>query len=322
MKNILLWGIFLSLLFLVFGANHSFGQFTVSSETISDEEYKVYSAYIDQVYVNFHNDWFTACGEKLKTFAHIDKIEQVVLIPITMISTYSGFSSDLYRNKIPKELLERFIAKNEQSYKLTNKFKTKVNHYLFTQTLEEAQAYSAEVQRRKISYDTLFLEKYPKSPGTLSFFRAVFDASMENALLGIRQNDIYGKQLVVGRGSNDKLVLLSKVKKKWVVKKIVPEDEIISVNFSDCQPISRNYSLPFGVASFQVNGLKDGKCHISESTEIEGGYTVTDCFVPTVVGKALVTGGNYYFLYSVDLSGYCQKPKTGNIFFDSLNKKN
>ena len=320
MKKIALaLGCLISLFHLVF-VQTTFAQ---KNRAIADDEYAVYSAFINQVYLSdIILDWFSIRGTKSYP-GKMMKVEQVVIYPHTMPEPSLGgnfaFINAPFKSEIPGNLFASLLTQNKKSYKVANKFKVDVEHQLFRQTLEEAQAYSAEAQKRKVSYDVLFLEKFPKAGGTIMFYRAGFDRLRKNALVGVLQTNIQNPKYLMNRRGGYVFAFLTKTNRGWVVKKVFPETLDIQVDLNKCEPITKHTDLPLGSMSFSVVGKDAGSCRISESFEIEMGGTTTECLVPSSLGKITITPGSLLengvpFYYSRNVSRFCEKPKSNSIF--------
>lgn len=297
--------------------------FSQKSRGVADDEYKVYSAFINQVYLSdIVVDWFSIRGSRL----HPDKmmkIGQIVISPNTMpepsLGGYFAFTNAPWKSEIPRYMFTLFLAQNKKSYNLTNKFKVDVEHQLFRQTLEEAQAYSAEAQKRKVSYDVLFLEKFPKAGGTLMFYRVGFDRSRKNALVGVLITGINNPKYLTNSRDGYVFAFLTKTSRGWVVRKVFPKTDDILIDLKRCEPMTKHIWLALGSMSFSVVRKEAGSCRISESFEIEMGGTATECLVPSSLGKISVTPGSLLtngvpFYYSTNLSKFCEKPRQHGPF--------
>lgn len=297
--------------------------FAQTHQKVRDDEYEVYSAFVNQVYLSdIVIDWFSIGGAKLYP-GKMMKVEQVVIFPHTMpepsLGGYFAFTNAPWKSEVPSYLFTSFLAKNKKSYELTDKFKVTVEHRLFRQTLEEAQIYSAEAQGRKVSYDVLFLEKFPKAGGTLMFYRAGFDRSRKKALVGVLVNGIQNPKYLTNRRGGYVLAFLTKTNRGWVVRNVFPENDDIQADLNKCEPMTKHIDLPLGSVSFSVVRKEAGSCRVSESFEIEMGGTTTDCVVPSTLGKISMTPGALLvngvpFYYSTNLSKFCEKPKPHSLF--------
>ncbi len=318
MKTTVFWTIFLYLIVAHLMAGSATAQAT---EAVTDEEYEIYSAFIDQVYLaEFQNDWFTLLGDKFQTFSHLTKIEEVLIHPSMIPGTTNGYRRFAEMQSIlqvPKNLFERFLSRNRDFNRLTNKFSVKAKHRLFPQ--EEMNALSKEAEKRKVPYEEIFIERNPKAAGVVSFFRAGFDESGSNALFAVTIWNSQRQNAVPSKLGGDHLVLLSKKTGTWKVEKVFPGNPGRSVDLGKCAPTTMHLSLALGSTSCRIIGPKDGLCHVEGSTEIEGGYSRVDCLVPSSVGQLTVLKGEP-FLFSKNLSTYCQKPRVGNIFLDLITK--
>jgi hypothetical protein len=102
-----------------------------------------------------------------------------------------------------------------------------------------------------------------------------------------------------------------------------PED--LTVDLTQCKPETRSFSWGLGSESFVIKGRRGKKCIIQHTSEIEGGYTRSECRLPTSLGRLIISencrsdAGDYGRRcgthYSADISKYCKVVKRGNFFY-------
>ncbi len=307
---------------LLFGitANHASAQ---RQKAVTDEEYKIYSAFIDRVYLAPESGWFTLQGRKTQKIPGPAQ-RQAVIADVTIGNALDIYLSKEVLAKFPKTVLEDYSKKNKGSSRLINKFKTNLPSYLWEQSLEEQRKISEESQRRIVSWETVFSEKFfgkfPKAKGYLFLSRVGFDPSRKRALLFVSQNDFNAKYSSFGGGSVS-VIYFIKSRGKWKLKKVFPKENIYKIDLKKCRQDPFHIGLALGSMSVQINGLMSDKCSITDFYEIEGGYTETECRIPASLNEISVTPNwqdFFGFLYSKDISAYCLEPKSGNDLMNGL----
>ncbi len=289
---------------------------------VAKEEYKIYSAFINQAYLDTNLEWFTIDGTKIKWLVDIDKIEQVVISPITVQNLHDNEILAQGIGQLSKKLVANYLKQNLKSYKFNDKFKTNLEHHLLSVNTDGYNTIEVEAQKRNVFYKELFFEKYPKAVGALYFSRIGFDSSRKTALLVVSRLDTFDRKRAEF-APRPSFVILSKQKGVWKIKEVFPKNENIkTVNLRKCQPNTISFGSALGSNSLETKGIEDGKCQIKDESEIEQGYNRVECFIPAYLGKVLVTLNTYRIIYSRDFSGYCSKPKTGNYMFDRVFKTN
>jgi hypothetical protein len=289
---------------------------------VTKEEYKIYSAFINQAYLDANFEWFTIDGTKIKWLVDIDKIEQVVISPITIQTLHDNEILARSMKQLQKKLVANYLKQNLKSYKFDDKFKTDLEHYLLPVNKDGWNTIEIEARRQNVSYEKLFFEKYPKAVGALYFSRIGFDSSRKTALLAVSQLDTFDRKRA-GVAPHPKFVILSKQTEAWKVKEIFPKnDNIRIVNLQKCKPETIHLGLAEGSISIEIKGIKNGKCQIKEEDEIEQGYTRVECLIPQYFRKIFITPNAYNFVYSKNISSYCSTPITGNYNFDRISKDN
>ncbi len=287
---------------------------------IAKEEYKIYSAYINQAHLDTNFEWFTIDGAKIKWLADIDKIEQVVISPITIQNLHDNEILAAGIKKLPVKLFANYLKQNLKSYKFDDKFKLNLENHLLPVDKDGWNTIEVEARRRNVSYEKLFFEKYPKAIGALYFSRIGFDSSRRTALLAVSHLDTFDRKRA-GFAPHPKFVLLSKQNGTWKVKEILPKNDYIkTINLQKCEAGTIHLGLPEGSTTLEIKGIENGKCHIKDEFEIEQGYRRIECFIPIYLKDFLFAPGQPN-LYSKNFSSYCSKPETGNYMFDYIPEK-
>jgi len=102
------------------------------------------------------------------------------------------------------------------------------------------------------------------------------------------------------------------------VERPVQDSTPLTINLKRCVALNRSMAWGLGSETIDVKGLDKGRCVLQHFTELEGGYTRSECRIPTSLGEISIYWGGRSFYYSRDLSKHCKVIKTGNIFFDRL----
>lgn len=168
---------------------------TVEEPPIAEEEYAVYGALIDAMYVDA-----------------IEGVELVVISDHTVTGDYPGGSLDStlehVRGKLQQKLepktIDDFRLKNKQTYKLSRKVPLKVKYILLSK--EEHEGIFEEGGGWKQFYAT-----YPKSQGVMTLSRVGFNTETDQALVYVGNQSHY----LAGTGY---YVLLAKEDGVWVVQ--------------------------------------------------------------------------------------------------------
>jgi hypothetical protein len=98
----------------------------------------------------------------------------------------------------------------------------------------------------------------------------------------------------------------------------VQDSTPLTINLKRCDALNRSMAWGLGSEMIEVKGLNKGRCVLQHFTELEGGYTRSECRVPTHLGEVSIYWGGRSFYYSRNLSKHCKVIKTGNVFFDNL----
>jgi hypothetical protein len=92
----------------------------------------------------------------------------------------------------------------------------------------------------------------------------------------------------------------------------------LTIDLKRCAALGRSMAWGLGSETIEIKGLDKGRCVLQHFTELEGGYTRSECRVPTHFREVSIYWGGRSFYYSRDLSKHCKVIKTGNIFLDSV----
>lgn len=283
--------------------------------SVEAEEYAAYSAFINQKYIPYYSTpKYTLQGALVEDRA-LDEKGTVVILASTQqeFANVVGVSRYMLQafmrgeaNQDAEETFDDLISKSQRPVQLSNAFDLSVRYEL---------ASNKEWDREK------FLERFPHSKGLLSFSRVGFNPSRTKAVFLLAQLDLNNKRNQQPSESTY-LVLLNKEDGQWKVNKMWgPERKSFVINLRRCDKASQHISLPLGSESFSVNGREGDRCVVEHMSEIEGGYTRTRCRVPVRSGKLTIFESgfdNHVYVFSMDLSKYCDKPVGGNIFFDRI----
>lgn len=115
-----------------------------------------------------------------------------------------------------------------------------------------------------------------------------------------------------------KTVFLAKEDGKWIVSRSFPRNEetIINVDSYRCDLDGMRYLWGQGSDSVGIRGREQGKCHLTETHEVEGGYQKTVCRIPENFGNFQVFQLGHLYRYSRNLSLFCDEPKQGNLLVE------
>ncbi|KKW22840.1 MAG: hypothetical protein UY65_C0014G0021 [Parcubacteria group bacterium GW2011_GWA2_51_12] len=83
-----------------------------------------------------------------------------------------------------------------------------------------------------------------------------------------------------------------------------------TISVSECRNESVSGFTVYGLGthSLAVKGYTDSECVLEYTDELEGGYTVYDCWIPRGAGDVNI--GN------LDVKKYCKQERQGSIFQD------
>ena len=290
---------------------------------VEAEEYAAYSAFINQKYIPYYSTTMYTLKGKLVEDGDLDENGMVVILASTHQSFADvGISRSLLHaflrgeaNQDAEETFDDLISKSAHPVPLTNAFDLSLRYELAGNKESHRDLFNLKWDRDK------FLEVFPHSKGLLSFSRVGFNAARTRAVFVMAQLD-----LNLGRNQHanesTRLVLLNKEGVQWKVNKTWGADrKSLDINLGRCDKVNQHIPLPLGSEGFTVVGRNGDKCVIELTTEMEGGYTRTRCPVPVRSGKLTIFESGFnsdFFIFSMDLSKYCEKPVGGNIFLDSI----
>ena len=282
---------------------------------IEAEEYAAYSAFINQKYIpSYSTPLYTLQGALVEDGVldqngivvigtnTREEFANVVGVSRYMLKLYLGQEA----NQETEELFDDLIRKSGQPRQLSKAFKL---------TLRYELAGNKESDRDK------FLDRFPRSKGLLSFSRVGFDATRGKALFLVAQLDVSSRR---GQHPSEStyFVILNKESGQWKVKKLGrPERKSFAINLRRCDKASHDITLPLGSESLRVIGRDRDRCGIEYVDEMEGGYTRTRCAVPVRLNKLTIFESGLpsdVFIFSTDLSKFCEKPVHGNTFLDRI----
>ena len=287
--------------------------------SIEREEYAVYSAFINQAYINPNIDsGFTLQGRVVEGFSSTS-IKEVVLVRSTASWEDVNVSLANAGEKLPPNAQEAFkdlLAKNTKSRPLRAIPNLKVTATFLTEeeNQEAAKEGDGRVSMRK------FNARHPNALGYLGLSRVGFDATMHTALLSASQADFNIRSYTTRTFGS--LVLLAKEKGKWVVKRAFPErpkSKSLFVDLAQCHKATTHLAWGLGSQGVTVKAREGNECIIDHVDEIEGGYAKSECRIPASLGTVEIINGGQEFIFTVDISKYCKVIKTGNYFFDRQN---
>ncbi len=100
------------------------------------------------------------------------------------------------------------------------------------------------------------------------------------------------------------------------------KEEKLTIDLSQCKKEDYYSYWAFGSVQVKVVGSQFSLCKLIYSTETEGGYIVYECNLPISLKRVVISethkpgGGMYWIEISFDVSRFCKKIKTGDIFKD------
>ncbi len=280
------------------------------------EEYAVYSAFINQAYVNPNIDsGFTLQGKVIEGFSTTD-IKEVVLGRSCAFWGTAYVPLANVEEELPPIAYQAFkdlLAKNTTTCTLREIRGLNIKATFLTEqeNQEAAKEGDSRVTMRK------FNARHPNALGYLSLSRVGFDSTMHTAILSVSQADFNIRSYTTRTFGF--LVVLAKENGRWVVKRTFPELRqlrSLMVDLSLCHQASTNLAWGLGSQGVTVKGREGNECIIEHVNEVEGGYAKSECHIPTSLGKVEIINGGQEFIFTVDISKYCRVTKTGNVFLD------
>jgi hypothetical protein len=307
----------ISLLLGLFSGEQDRPAQTDSRAVIDPEEYAVYSAFIDQKYIHpSTRGGFSLTGTVIDSFGPA-KIEQVVILPQTLFTLEQFISGKNLRDRLPVEAQAAFndcLRLNGKSYPLAGNFSLKVNYTLLSKQ-DEAEFASNDSDQRMDRFAAL----HPHALGYLALSRVGFTPAHNIAVVSFAQTDFdvrtHGTR---GKGG---LVLLSKESGSWLVREVftdTTETKPLTIEPSRCNPLNQSLAWGLGSANISVKGQRGLDCIIEHVSEVEGGYTQSECAIPSSLGTLTIYQGGIDFYYSLDVSKFCKVTKSRNSLMESL----
>ena len=103
------------------------------------------------------------------------------------------------------------------------------------------------------------------------------------------------------------------------------ESEDLTIELAQCKLETRSFAWGLGSETFTIKGRRGKRCVIRHTSELEGGYVLSECRIPISLARLTIPqnchpgAGDYgksCGLYSADVSKYCKVVKKGNFFFE------
>ena len=265
---------------------------------VEAEEYAAYSAYLNQKYIpRYTTSMYTLQGALIRD----GKLGKVIIFANTRqefanVSGVSRYMLQLFMGQEANQEAEKtfsdLISKNAPPARLSNAFDLSVPY-----------------------------ELAGNKEGLLSFSRVGFDAVRSKALFLVAQVDVSSRPNQQPTETTY-LVLLNKENGQWKVNKVWRhERKSFEINLGRCEKTSQHIPLPLGSEGFTISGRKGNRCVIEHMQEMEQGYTRTRCRVPVGLRKLTIFESGLksnVFVFSMDLTKYCEKPVHGNTVLDAI----
>lgn len=280
------------------------------------EEYAVYSAFINQKYIQPDSrSGFNLKGKIIAGFGP-EKIEEVVILPNTLWTLDYYIPQAKLRAMLPFEAQPAFsdyLKNNDQPYPLISNFKLKVAYNFFSK--EDGNSESPVVNDSKARLRP-FVARHPNALGYLALSRVGFTTDHNVAVVAFAQTDFNM------RSDSSKmwggLALLRKEGGNWRVQDVYSNNNVqkpLTIDLSQCTADSRHLGWAMGGAHVSVKGRRGSACFIEHMSEMEGGYTRSECLIPISMGTLTIYEGNTDFYYSHNVSRSCKVVKSGMLMF-------
>ncbi len=278
------------------------------SSAVQAEEYAAYSAFINQKYIpSYSTAMYTLQGDLVED-GELDESGMVVIaaniqpefgnqvgVSRSLLESFAGANSEA------ETTFDDLVSKSGPAVQLRDAFNLTVPYEV------ASDKKGHELYRIKWDRDK-FRSRFPRSKGLLAFSRIGFDAAGSKASFLVAQLDVSRQDYPT---ETTYLVLLKKEARQWTVNKVYPrEKESLVIDLARCEKASRHIPLALGSESFQVTGRDGDACVLEQVSEIEQGYKQTRCRIPIGLGKLIILESNV-FVFSRDLSKYCEKPVYG-----------
>ena len=281
----------------------------VQSEVTSDrdvEEYAVYSAFINQKYIQPDSTGgFSLKGEYIQGFGP-DKIEEVVILPLTLPTLDHYISQTKLRAMLPlveQPAFSNYLAINDRSYPLVTNFNLNVAYSFFSK--QDGYAESPVVNDSTAPLDR-FVVRHPNALGYLSLSRVGFTTDRSIAVVGYAQTDFDARS--ASQSMLAGLVSLRKQGGRWTVQGVYSNSTMqkpITIDLDKCAPANGSLTWGLGSATVSVKGRRGATCLIEHMSEIEQGYDERECRIPVTVGMLKIYEGHSDFYYSANITKHC-----------------
>jgi hypothetical protein len=213
------------------------------------EEYAVYSAFINQKYIQPDSrGGFSLLGTIIEGFGP-EKIEHVVILPQTLWTLEHYLSQNKLKEMVPPTAHTAFsdyLTNNNQSYPLGANFNLKVAYSFFSE--QDGAAESSVVNDSKAPLDR-FVARHPNALGYLALSRVGFTTDHNVAVVGFAQTDFNVRSHSTRMWGG--LVLLRKESGNWMVQDVYSnrtEQKPLTIELAQCSPASRHLSWGLGSA--------------------------------------------------------------------------
>ena len=287
------------------------------------EEYAVYSAFINQKYIQPDSRrGFNVRGTIIEGFGP-DRIEEVVILPQTLATLDYYIPRTKLKSMLPpvaQPAFSDYLASNDQSYPLVAHFDLKVPYSFFSK--EDGNTESPVVNQSKARLGH-FVARHPNALGYLSLSRVGFSTDHNVAVVGFAQTDfsVHSNSTRMWGG----LASLRKEGGNWRFQDVYlndPEQKPLTIELARCGLDSRNLYWGLGSATVSVKGRRGSACLIEQTSELEGGYIQSECRIPISIGTLTIYGGNTDFYYSLNVSKNCKAIGSGNLMWKNQSPKN
>lgn len=283
------------------------------------EEYAVYSAFINQTYLQpDRRAGFSLNGTIIEGFGPT-RIEEVVILPQTLPSLDYYISQTTLRSMLPAVAHPAFgdyLKNNDRPYPLARNFKLKVAYSFFSE--HDGNAASSFVNDPR-SPAGRFAARHPNALGYLSLSRVGFTNDYNVAVVGFAQTDFNARPELTRMWGG--LALLRKEGGRWTVQNVYSNSTApkpLTIQLGRCAPDSRHLAWGLGSAYVLVKGRQSSACVIQHTSELEGGFTRSECRVPVSIRTLTIYTGNTDFYYSDNISRRCKLIESGNLIHRRL----
>ncbi len=287
------------------------------------EEYAVYSAFINQKYLQpGRRSGFSLQGKIVEGFGP-KRIKEVVILPQTLPTLDYYISQNALRGLLPlvaEPAFNDYLTNNDRSYPLARNFNLKVPYSLFTN--DDGNAASSMVNDAR-TWPGTFVSRHPNALGYLSLSRVGFNSDYNVAVVGFAQTDVNARPQLTRMWGG--LVLLRKESGTWRVQEVYSnstERKPLTVQLARCMPDVGHIAWGLGSANVSVKGRRGSACVIEHMSETEGGFTRSECRIPVSIGTLIIYAGDTDFYYSSNVSRSCKVIESGNLIHRRLHSGN